>query len=147
MEIVEYGRTELSMVRDHTDIPVRYKLERGQYTLFALVDKHSISPAVIFTIEGKSLIDASLQMDFIRCVASAKSLRPSEVKRYRYPEDGIRFLWNPNSIPPCDTVAIPIGDDRKIVISIINGTGHLVATERLQFDIKTNGTRRENDSL
>lgn len=147
MEILEYGQTDLDNVRNHTDIPIRYQLEREQYTLFASVDKLSIPPAVIFTIEGKSLIDANIKGESLKCIAVFQPIRPSEARRHGYPEDGIRFSWKPNNIPPCDNVKLPMGDDRKVVISVYGGTGYLVAEEEILFEIRTSGTRREINSI
>jgi len=147
MEITEYGQTELHGVRDDTDMPIRYVLERDEYVLYAVVDTKSISPSAIFNIEGKSLIDANIKGESIRCIAFFHSVNAAEVSRREYPEDGIRFSWKPNKIPPCDSVETPTGSDRKVVISVYDGTGRFVTKEEILFEIKANGIRRENNSI
>lgn len=148
MEVVEYGKTELRNVRDHTEIPIRYKLERDQYILYGAVDKKSIPPAVVFTVEGKTLTNASIEGAYIKCIAYFNAIRPSEVRHSGYPEGGIRFSWKPDlQYPPCQGETMPIGKDRKAVISIFDDSIGFISKEELQFDIKTNGIYRENDSL
>ncbi len=147
MDILEYGKTELRNVREHDDMPIKYKLERDRYILFASVDKKSIPPAVIFTLESKSLIDANIEGTTIRCFGFFHDIRPSEVRNSGYPEGGIRFSWQPTSYGPCEKEVMPVGENRKVVVSVYDKVSGLVAKEELRFDILSNGIYRESDSI
>ena len=147
MEILEYGKTELGNVRDHHDMPIKYELERDQYILYAAVDKKSIPPAIIFTVEGNTLKDAAIEGAPIKCVASFDAIRPYEVQDGGYPEGGIRFTWKPTKYGLCQNETVPIGENRKMVVSVYDGISGFVAREELRFEIVINGIYRENDSL
>ena len=147
MEIVEYGQTELRDVRNRIDVPIAYKLEREQYTLFALVDKHTYRPVMIFSIESEDIPDAKLVGTSIWCSGMFMKVRKHQVQKYGYPENGLSFLWSPTFDGPCKNAVIPTGDDRKVEISIYNGSDKLVAVERLRFEIKGGGIYREYHSL
>ena len=147
MEILEYGRTELRNVRDHVDMPVHYKLERDGYSIYALIDTRSHRPTVIFSVEGKSLIDARINGTGIYCYLFINEIRPYEYERYGYPAGSLRFAWDDRASPECERYAIPAENDRIVNISIFNGSGDKVAEEEILFDIVTNGIHREYDSL
>ena len=144
MEILEYGKTVVPDVRDHVDMPIRYKLERDQYTLFANVDKTSVSPAILFSIEGKSLIDAAIEGSTpSTCIGGFINVLPAEVERRGYPANSIRFLWQPSLSISCRDRSVSEGPDNRLVIAIYNGLGTLIAEEEIAFKILTNGIHRE----
>jgi len=145
MEVLDYGNTELTNVRAHSSMPIRYMLERDQYTLYGSVDRLSILPAALFSIEGKTLFDAKIRGDNIHCFGFFEEVAPVQIDHYGYREGSIRFTWNPVGDRICANEIAPVGEGRKIVISIMNGVGKIVAEEEILFDIVTNGIYREFD--
>ena len=147
MEAVEYGQTELSNVRAHSDFPIRYKLERDQYILHAIIDKRSILPTVIFSVEGKTLIDAHIRGTGVPYFLDLREIRSVEYLHYGYPSGSVRFVWNPEDRRVYgDRKALP-KHKRKFTISVYDGIGKKVAEEEILFDIVVNGIHRVYDSL
>ena len=146
MEIIEYGRSSAPDLRHHTDMPVRWKLTRDQYDLFAEVDRTAIAPSMLFSIEGKSLIDATIKGTTPSpCIGGFIDIIPSEVERRGYPEGGLRYLWQPSSSTRCRDAVAANGSENRLVIEIYNGVGTLIAEEEILFVVKTNGIHREYD--
>ncbi len=148
MEVLEYGKTELIDVRDHVSMPVKYRLEREGYVVYALVDTRPHRPTVIFSMESKTLTDAHIEGAGIHCFLFIDEIRPDELARHGYPAGSLRFAWvDRAALPQCERHKIPAETDRIIRISIFDGSGDKVADEEIPFDIVTNGFHREYDSM
>lgn len=149
MEAVEYGQTELRNMHAHSDMPIRYKLKRDQYILYATVETWAQPhrPTVIFSVEGKTLVDTS-----IKGAATNHSQCIVEINSYEYEEHGYTagsagFVWAGTYHPVCENDDGPLKRDGKFKIPIFDGTGQKVAVEVIPFEIVTNGFQRVYDSL
>ena len=146
MEVLDYGKTELSNIRAHVDMPVLYALEREKYILYGEVDKRSIPPAIIFSIENKTLIDPYIKgATLTKCFGGFQSIRQMESKRYGYPELGIRYIWQQNAAIFCPNEIVR--EPGAVLVDVYSSDGTLVVTEEIRYTIKINGIHREYDGI
>lgn len=143
MNVSQHGLPTLNGATSRSDMPISYVLERELYTLYASVDRQSIPPSVVFTVESKTHEDLALSSDSIRCFAEIRSIRPSEAERRNYPEAGLRFTWKPSFVGQCSDAGELSDDDRKLLLRISSNNSDFAAQEEVYFDIQTNGSYRE----
>ena len=142
MEVVEYGRTNARDVSNDAEMPIKYRLDRDDYTLFASVDKELHSPAVIIEIESENIPGIAITGTYIRCAGLVQKINQAEVERYGYSANGFRFIWAPSKTGPCVNSIVLPREDRKIEVSIYDSDLQLVAVEKIMFEVKKNGDYR-----
>lgn len=148
MEVIEYGEPELFGMREYSEMPIRYKLERDVYTIYALVDTKYSLPTIIFSVESKTANGVNIDIDGIHCFLFLDPIRPLEYERHGYAPGSSRLRWDENSGYPCDRVKAPSSEERIIKVSVFDDGGRgKIAEEEIQFEIKTNGFRRLYDSI
>lgn len=145
MDVTEYGKSELTNLRAHGEMPIRYKVERDEYILYGEVDRWSIRPASVFSVEGKSVIGAQIRVTGIRCFASVEDPAPAEVQHGRFVVGSKRFKWNPIGHLECPNEIEPNDVNRRIEILVLNDRGQELFREVILFDIVNNGIHREYD--
>lgn len=147
MDVSDVGRTNLSGVRLHHEMPMSYRLNRSNYDLYAEIHKDSIQPAAVFYVRGTEIKDPTIVGLPIVCNADFKPVRSSEAKKYGFPEDSYKFTWVPVRAPQCKDKLLPEGPSRLMTISVYDSQGNLMAVENLTFEIVKNGSRLEIDGL
>jgi hypothetical protein len=153
MAVVKYGRAEgnfgnLVSLRGHSDMPIRYQLNRDDYTLYADIDRWSNRPAVIFSVDSFRDPKARLIGTQIVCFASFRELYPFEVDKYGNPPGAAIFSWGPvGDVSSCSQVTMPDPENYWLEVSIVGQDEKIIAIERLDFEIKSNGWYWWADSL
>lgn len=150
MEALEYGQTELTDMHAHSDMPIRYTLERDHYILHAAVDTLAgpLRPTVVFSVEDKALVGANIKGAGIDCSLFINEMASYEYERRGYAAGGVGLVWVGRwSEPVTGNDVAPLDSDQKCAISIFDGNGKKVAKEEIPFKIVTNGFRRVYSSL
>ena len=145
MDVVESGKSNISRIKFHGDMPVRYRLEREDFKLTAVIDRDSIQPHVTFQIASDTMIGLQLEGSFAP-VCYGQFDRPSGSETNAI-HSTVRFRWARVYVRQCSDVVPPNQSELVLNLSILDFSGKVIANEKIPFSANVNGIYYEFDGL
>lgn len=147
IEVAEYGAPAVTGIFDHSEMPIRYRLERDNYIIHARYDEAANRPTVWFSAESSQGEKLSIQVAPIPCYASEDSWRSDADESKGFPPDGVKLTWALGKVArPCDQRP-SLSEIRKVIrVSVFDREGK-VGQEEIGFQVKKNGRRKIVDSV
>ena len=149
MEVVKTGQPDVSGIHDHSEMPLRYRLERDTYVIHAALDESANRPTIVFSVESKQNGHLGISAEPIRCCMYEDVILSPEVRYKGFPADGVKLKWALGRLPPpCDRIA-PLSEDEKVIRLLVfdANRGGKIAAENIRFSIEKNGGRTVYDTL
>ncbi len=136
MEVVEYGISNVTALKYHEEMPIRYKLERPTYTIIAEINQQQKTPLVAFLVGEDSQNEVHLSAEYLpKCFGGfwAPLTGPKSTTQR------LHFFWARSARRQCTDASPPPPSDRLITIIVSDFSGAVIATEQIPFSIKVNG--------
>jgi hypothetical protein len=141
MVVDKYGQTERTSVNFDKDMPIRYKLERDNYSLIAETDLDAIRPGLIFYIGGETQDAVRIHGEFAStCFGNFSPMLNTVINK---DPNRLYFTWMRNRDRKCIDTPEPDEVARILVISMLDVSGAVIGVEEIPFTIIKNGIHIE----
>ena len=148
MEVIESGQPDVSGIHDHSNMPLRYRLERDTYVIHPVFDEGANRPTIVFSVESKQNGKLGISAEPIPCYMHEVVILATEVDYKGFSADGVKLRWPLGRLPPpCDNRG-PLAEDEQVIrLSVFDARTGKIADEKIRFSVETNGGRTIYDSL
>ena len=145
IEILSYGKSELSGLKSDSEMPISYELSRKDYILIFELDKKNHWASIL--VSSKSVDGVGLVIEAV-AVGDCGGFDNWGLQYYIDNLQALRYVWSPAFNRNCNVGGNEDYPSQQLISFVVKSQeGKVFGEERLPFVLIKNGTYYEKDGL